>query len=209
MRQNKYSFRLNLFLILCLVLAFSIMTSNLQAADISEEILDEYNSLLDDAKTALEEGNQTKAKMKLDEASLLLWNNSPLRAENVTLVKRAPEFYGDVIEVEDKTYHPGDRVYLYLEPKNYLIESNQADKYHMDIVLDTKLIFEDGTTVFHDPEFLRFQKKGSRPNKETNIHLFFNLSSNLNSGEYIIRNTISDNLSDKQVVVETSFDFIK
>ena len=79
----------------------------------------------------------------------------------------------------------------------------------MDIVLDTKLIFEDGTTVFHDPEFLRFQKKGSRPNKETNIHLFFNLSSNLNSGEYIIRNTISDNLSDKQVVVETSFDFIK
>ncbi len=109
--------------------------------------------------------------------------------------------------MEEKTYNSGDRLFLYLEPKNYLIELNQADKYQIDIVLDTKLIFEDGTIVFHDPKFLKFQKESSQPNKEVMFDMYFNLGSGLKSGEYIIQNTIFDKLSDEKTKVETKFNF--
>lgn len=208
MKKGTLLSGLALFLIFFLAVIPLIISDSLQAADISEEILDEYYSLLDDSKTALEEGNHLEAKKNLDEASLLLWNNSPLRAENVTLIQRQPKHYGDIVPVEDKTYHSGDKLFLYLEPKNYFIKFNQEGKYQMDIVVDTKLIFEDGTILFHEPEFIRFQKEGSRPNRETNIHMSFNLGSGMDSGEYIIKNTISDKLSDKQIEIETKFDFV-
>lgn len=41
----------------------------------------------------------------------------------------------------------------------------------MDIVLDAKLIFEEGTIVFHVPEFLRFKKESSPPNREVKFDM--------------------------------------
>lgn len=109
--------------------------------------------------------------------------------------------------MENKNYQTGDRLFLYLEPKNYLIKSNQEGKYQMDMVLDTKLIFEDGTIVFHDPEFLRFKEESSQPNRELKFDMFFNLGSGIKSGEYTIENTLIDQLSNKKVVIESNFNF--
>jgi hypothetical protein len=73
--------------------------------------------------------------------------------------------------------------------------------------LDTKLIYEDGTIVFHNPEFLRFKKESSQPNREVKFDMYFNLKSGLNSGEYTIKNTLIDKLSDEKVVIESKFNF--
>jgi hypothetical protein len=207
MKRSKLLSRFILFLIILLVVIPIIISDNLAAADISEKILDEYKSFLNDSRTAFEEGNYSEAKRNLEKASLLLWNNSPLQVENITLAKRPPEFYGYIVPVEDKNYQPGERLFLYLEPKNYLLELNQEGNYKMNIVLDTKLIFEDGTILFHDPEFLRYKKESSRPNRELNFHMFFNLGGKMDSGEYTIKMEVTDILSDKKIVVESKFNF--
>ncbi|MGM0420623.1 MAG: hypothetical protein ACQEQG_06465 [Bacillota bacterium] len=207
MRKNIVTAKLILVSIL-IILGLVLMTpTEVDSANISSEILKTYNSLLEESMDALEAGNYLESKTKLDKAVLLLWNNSPLRAENVTFVKREAKFYGDIVPVEDKNYQAGDRLFLYLEPKNYLIESNPDGKYRMDMVLDTKLIFEDGTIVFHDPEFLRFTKESSQPNQEVKFDLFFNLGSGIKSGEYTIKNTLIDKLSEEKVVIESKFNF--
>jgi len=207
MEKGKLYSRLTLFLIICLILVLFININKLRAANTSEDILDDYNSLLSDSKSALKEGDHSKAKMKLDKATLLLWNNAPLTAENVAFVKRRATFYGDIIPIGDKNYQPGDKLFLYLEPKNYLIETNQEGKYQINIVLDTKLIYEDGTIVFHNPEFLNFKKESSQPNREVKFDMYFNLTSGLKSGEYTIQNTLTDKLSDEKVVIESKFNF--
>ncbi|GEM_PF-3289735 len=197
-----------LVFVILFVSALLLMPTSLLAQDyddISKDIMEEYESLLNDSQTALEEGNFSEAKTKLDRASLLLWNNSPLKSENATLVQRAPSFYGDIIPREDKTYHHGERLYFYFEPKNYLIE--KQDKYLIDMVLETKLIHEDETIVFHDPEFLKFQRESVKPNQEVVFDLFFDLGSSIESGEYTMENIIYDQLSGEQTKVETKFDF--
>ncbi len=207
MRSNKVSSKLTLVFILVLLGLLLMTSKSVGTANISSEVLKDYNSLLKESMNALEAENYSKSKKKLDEAALVLWNNSPLTARNVTFVKRQAKFYGDIVPVEDINYQPGERLFLYLEPKNYLIESNQEGKYRIDIVLDTKLIFEDGTIVFHEPEFIRFKKESSEPNREVKFDMYFNMTSGLNAGEYTIKNTIIDKLADEKVVIESKFNF--
>lgn len=209
MNINKVSPGLTLVFILVLLGLLLMAPKDVKSANVSSEVLKDYNSLLEESIDALEAENYSESKRKLDEAALLLWNNSPLTAENVTFLKREAEFYGDIIPREDKNYQAGDKLLLYFEPKNYLIESNQEGKYKMDLLLDTKLIFEDGTIVFHEPEFLSFKKEGSQPNQEVKFDMFFNLNSGLNTGEYTIKNTLTDKLSGDEVVIESKFNFSK
>jgi len=209
MRISKSSSILTLVFILVLLGLFLMIPKDIESANVSSEVLKDYNSLLEESVNALETENYSKSKRKLDEAALLLWNSSPLTAENVTFLEKEANFYGDIIPKEDKNYQPGDKLLLYLEPKNYLIEANQDGKYKIDMILDTKLIFEDGTIVFHNPKFIRFKKESSQPNREVKFDMFFNLNSGLNSGEYTIKNTLIDKLSGDEVVIESKFKFNK
>ena len=195
MNTDKLSSKLTLIFILFLLSFLLMSPKGVESANIPGDALKDYNSILKESSNALKAGNYLKSKRKLDEAALLLWNNSPLTAENVTFVKKQAKFYEDIIPTENKEYQPGNKLFLYLEPKNYLIKSKQTGKYQMDIVLDTKLIFEDGTIVFHNPEFIRFRKESTQPNREVKFDMYFNLTSGLKTGEYTIKNTLIDKLA--------------
>lgn len=92
MRSDKLSSKITLVYILVLLVLLLMTPKNVDSANISNEVLKDYNSLLEESMNDLKVENYSESKKKLDKAVLLLWNNSPLTAENVTFVKREAKF---------------------------------------------------------------------------------------------------------------------
>jgi len=156
--------------------------------------------LLQKAVALLEQGQGEDAQKLLEEVRLLLWNQLPLRVENVTLIEESAGGFGYFRPRNSRLYAQGEEILAYAEPKNYTILVEDG-AYHIFLVLDAQLYGQERNLLFEQKEFLSFRYITLTPVFE----VFFNLSFHLDEvppGEYVLVVVVNDRLGGKNTTFE-------
>lgn len=161
------------------------------------------SALLKSGQELLAAGKKVAALKAVHQAAFIIWQETPLHLQTVTLAARKATGYG-MYQPRANNIYPAGRatILLYLEPKAYRLVRNAQGLYGFDLSMDLFLLNPSGKMLFGKENFLQTRQWSRRANQE----LFLNVTLTLNGappGNYIIKLLLKDNNGKSMVEART------
>ncbi len=198
MNRSRCFFRLAI--VAALYVAILLNANPIVAGEASDNIL----SLIDNARTLVEDQKFERAYYTLREATIEAWNMRPLTIKNLCFAKSDPEGYGKYIPLDNPSFAQGQKAYIYFEVEGYTIKKIKTG-YKSSLSLDLILYNEKGRYVGGRENFPLLDEKTRAPSFERMISLNFDIENKYKSGKYKAEITLHDNISKKEVTKELLF----
>ncbi|MCX6091026.1 MAG: hypothetical protein NTX88_11785 [Candidatus Atribacteria bacterium] len=159
-------------------------------------------TLLRSAMDSLQAGDIEKTQQTLDQVQLILWNQAPMKIENVTFTEGESHSYGVYKKRDSNVFQPQETMYLYAEPKNFTIQKENG-QYAISLVFDVNLYDKNGKVLVTKEAFNKYDYATQKPVTEIFLNLYFNLT--VDPGEYFLEVILRDQFSGKTASLNLPF----
>ena len=147
------------------------------------------------AEALMAEGKHLEAIQAMDDASLMLWDQSPLVVSKALFVASRPTGFGAYEVRENNVFKIDEPLLVYAEPLGF---GHRLDGriYEIHITVDFEVITADGRSLGGQDGFGTFKVRSRVRNREFNAFLSYAFKG-LPAGDYVIKTTLHDQVSGK------------
>jgi len=182
--------------IISLVLVSMLFIVSLGALAQTEE------ELLKSALSSFQAGDLNATQDALEKVRLLLWNQAPMKMVNPTFTDGEAQSYGLFTKRQSDFFAADEKLYLYVEPKNYTIRQ-EGGAYHIYFTTDFNVYDKAGKLLGGKESFSNFRYITASPVYEA--YLVITLNFDLDPGDYTVEIICRDKFSDKKASIKLPF----
>ena len=173
--------------ILASILVAAVLTGSAAAQEIVKKA--------EEADTLAGQGKYIEAIDALNQATGILWDETPLTFRRALWVAEPPNGFGAYDPRESDVYTAGEEMIAYTEPVGFGWRKT-GDIWKTDLVADIVIKSKDGKTLFSQADFQKLQIGSRIQNREFMARFTYTLTG-IPPGEYIIETTLRDTVSGK------------
>lgn len=157
---------------------------------VSPSFAKDFNSSLEDARTAYQAGDNLTAFKSLRQSIFSVWDNIPLTVLDAELVTDQSSY----TPKDSNVYSSGDNIYIVCQVVGYNIKKKHSLN-NINIASDFRVLDKEENVLMEKNDFATFDIATPFPNTE--FKMDFNYTLNAPPGKYILQTELRDQNSDK------------